>query len=458
MMIKDMRVQHKMKRWVLICLGSTSLTASMPIALAHAAQAGGAAVAQAPRDESRGVLSFSQALSKSLPAVVRIIIIGPSPNGGSEGVIGSGSGVVIDAARGEILTNNHVVQPATKLQVQLTDGRTVDAQLVGRDAASDIALIKVKIDGLTAIPRAPLEPIRVGDIAFAVGYPLGLDQTLTMGVVSGLGRSGIGEGLEDYIQTDASINSGNSGGALLDSQGRLIGVSAAILSVRQGGSIGIGFAIPTQMAFAVADQLRQYGEVRRGRLGVTIEALTVTKARELGLPSTRGALIAGVEAGSPAARAGLSAGDVIAEINGRTIDSPGNLSSVVGIARPGDRLAIGYLRRGQRQSASIEVAAPQPTQVAAGNAATPGTIFGASVRDLRPGDPFPQGAIGALLITVPPGSKAANRGLQAGDLIVGLNGQPVANVGALNRGLQAVRGPVQLIVARGNSLQPVVIN
>ncbi len=407
-----------------------------------------------PRDPVRDVMSFNGILQRSLPGIVRVVVIGRSAENDEEGVISSGSGIVIDAGRGEILTNSHVVENATRLQVQLPDGRTLDARLVGRDDPADIALLTVTARGLTAVSRTETADVRVGDLAFAVGYPLGLEQTVTMGIVSGLGRSGIGEGLEDYIQTDAPINSGNSGGALLDSAGRLVGINTAILS-RSGGNIGIGFAVPVQMAYVIASQLREHGEVRRGKVGITLTALTPERATALRLESTRGALIAEVEAGSPAARGGLRPDDVIVEANGRQIEAPGNLSSVLGIARPGERVSLGYVRGGARQQVVVEVVAQAPTAVAATTqGGGDGTALGALFRDIRSGDPYPTGARGAVVTTVRPGSIAAARGLQAGDLIVSVDNQPVTSASSLIATLRASRGPSRLVVARGNSLLP----
>lgn len=441
-----------MRRSFVILLASAAMATCFPLQ----AQTGGNLLAQ--EDRSRGVLSFNEALADSLPSVVRIFAIGRNPETGQEGIISSGSGVVIDAGRGEILTNSHVVDNATKLQVQVSDGRTLDARIIGRDPDTDIALITVAARDLQPIARGDSQSLKVGDLAFAVGYPLGLEQTLTMGIVSGLGRSGIGEGLEDYIQTDAPINSGNSGGALLDSRGRLIGINTAILSGRGGGNIGIGFAVPIQMAMGVADQLRQFGEVKRGRIGVTIAALSPERARALGLSTNRGALIGEVAPASPAAQGGLVSDDVIVEVNGRKIETPGNLTATVSMTRPGESLQIVYMRAGQVRRTSVVAAAPEPIAVAVTGAGGSLTALGATFRDLRAGDPFPQGLAGALVTNVAPNSPAASRGLQAGDLVVGLNNEAVRSAAALNQLLSAAKGRVQLVIARGNSLLPLSMN
>jgi Do/DeqQ family serine protease len=441
-----------MRRPFAILLASAGLAVCSPL------QAQSESAFLAPEDATRGVLSFNGSLAQSLPSVVRIFAIGRNPETGQEGIISSGSGVVIDAGKGEILTNSHVVDNATKLQVQVSDGRTLDARIIGRDPDTDIALITVAERDLQPIARGDSQSLKVGDLAFAVGYPLGLEQTLTMGIISGLGRSGIGEGLEDYIQTDAPINSGNSGGALLDSRGRLIGINTAILSGRGGGNIGIGFAVPVQMAMAVADQLRQHGEVRRGRIGVSIAALSPERARTLGLSTNRGALIGEVSTGSPAAVGGLAADDVIIEVNGRKIETPGNLTATVSMTRPGESLQIVFMRSGQVRRTSVVAAAPEPIAVAVSGAGGGMSALGATFRDLRPGDPFPQGIAGALVTNVAPGSAAAERGLQAGDLVVGLNNEPVRSAASLNQMLTATKGRVQFVIARGNSLLPLSMN
>lgn len=422
--------------------------------------------APAPYDSARGVYSFAGQLKEATPAVVRILAIGRSPENGREGILGSGSGVIIDSAKGEILTNNHVVEPATKLQVQLNDGRTVDATLVGRDPQTDVALLRIAPSQLAQIQIADSDMVDVGDIAFAVGYPLGLEQTVTMGIISGLGRSGIGEGLEDFIQTDAPVNRGNSGGPLLDSRGRLIGLNTAILSGGEGGgNIGIAFAVPVRMALAVAEQLRRYGSVKRGRIGVEVTEITPDLQRAKSLASRRGALVATVEPGSAADKAGLKPDDVIVEAGGRAVNAPGGLSASVGIAQPGTPVPLAYLRAGQRRTTSVTIEEPRQVAVvempartgADGRPAGGAEAFGAQFREIGPQDRLPAGAQGAVVGFVAQGSPAAGRGLLPGDIIVGVNNARVTSVAGLIGLLRAARGPVQLVVARGNSLIPLTI-
>jgi len=240
-----------------------------------------------PYDARRGVFTFAAGLEESLPAVVQVTTLGqsrgpssarnPKPSQG-------GSGVIIDAREGIIVTNHHVIENGQKFTVDLIDGRLFDATLIGADKATDIAVLKIDAPGLSQVTTVDSDTLRSGDLAFAVGYPLGLDQTLTMGVISGLNRSGMGDAIEDYIQTDAAVNSGNSGGPLLDSRGRLIGINTAILSGGLGGgNDGIAFAVPTRIMMFVVDQLRASGEVKRGRVGLGLGSLTAERAREIGL-------------------------------------------------------------------------------------------------------------------------------------------------------------------------------
>lgn len=414
--------------------------------------------AAVPFDAARGVLSYAALLGRAQPAVVRIFAIGRSPETGEEGVIGSGSGVIVDAALGEILTNNHVVEPATKLQVQFADGRTVAATLVGADKPTDVALVRVAAGGLTALPIADSDTIQVGDVAFAIGYPLGLDQTVTMGIVSGLSRSGIGDGLEDYIQTDAPVNHGNSGGPLIDSRGRLIGLNAAILSEHDGGNIGIAFAVPTRIAMAIADQLRRNGRVRRGQIGIATAPVTAEVAAREHMRDARGALVASVEPGTPAARAGLRAGDVVVSVDGRPVTGPGSLATTVGIAEPGKAITLGYVRGGARHEATMTIEAPRAVAVAGGaGAAGPVGAFGAQFRDANAGDRLAAGLAGAVVAFVAPGSPAAQRGLLPGELIVAVNGERIGSAAELAAKLRGARGAVQLAVVHGNSIRPLTL-
>ena len=338
----------------------------------------------------------------------------------------AGSGVIFNAQSGYILTNAHVVENATEITVTLQDGRDVEAEIVGRDAPSDVAVLKVKADGLTQIPLGDSALMEVGDFVVAIGNPFGLQHTVTSGIISGLSRSGINpDGYEDFIQTDASINPGNSGGALVNLKGELIGINTAILS-KSGGNIGIGFAIPINMVKNVMDQLLKFGAVKRGVLGVNIYTLTPDIARSLGLAKVRGALVSEVVGGSAAEKAGVHAGDVIIAVNGQSVKSNAELRNVIGLLRVGDKVDIGLVRDGnpQRVTAIITAVATPPAVASPVHAAAvtaPHGLDGANMTDA------PEAA-GALVTSVEPASPAALQGLQENDIIVRVNRDRVTNV------------------------------
>jgi serine protease Do/serine protease DegQ len=338
----------------------------------------------------------------------------------------AGSGVIFNAQSGYILTNAHVVENATEITVTLQDGRDVEAEIVGRDAPSDVAVLKVKADGLTQIPLGDSALMEVGDFVVAIGNPFGLQHTVTSGIISGLSRSGINpDGYEDFIQTDASINPGNSGGALVNLKGELIGINTAILS-KSGGNIGIGFAIPINMVKNVMDQLLKFGAVKRGVLGVNIYTLTPDIARSLGLAKVRGALVSEVVGGSAAEKAGVHAGDVIIAVNGQSVKSNAELRNVIGLLRVGDKVDIGLVRDGnpQRVTAIITAVATPPAVASPVHAAAvtaPHGFDGANMTDA------PEAA-GALVTSVEPASPAALQGLQENDIIVRVNRDRVTNV------------------------------
>ncbi len=268
----------------------------------------------------------------------------------------AGSGVIFDARAGYILTNAHVVENATEITATLQDGRDLSAEVLGSDVQSDIAVLRVKPDGLTQIVLGDSSKTEVGDFVVAIGNPFGLAHTVTSGIVSALSRSGINpDGYEDFIQTDASINPGNSGGALVNLRGELIGINTAILS-RSGGNIGIGFAIPVNMARNVMQQLIKYGTVHRGQLGVSMYTVTPDIAHSLGLPSATGALVSQVVEGSPAAVAGLRTGDVITSVNGQPVKSNSELRNIIGLRQVGDHIDIGLMRDGKPMRVTAVIA------------------------------------------------------------------------------------------------------
>jgi Do/DeqQ family serine protease len=271
----------------------------------------------------------------------------------------SGSGVIVDAQNGYVLTNNHVVENADLIEVTLRDKRRFRAKLVGRDGPTDIAVLKIPADGLTAVPMGDSDKSEVGDFVLAIGNPFGLGQTVTSGIVSAIGRSGLGiEGYEDFIQTDAAINPGNSGGALVDLRGRLIGINTAILAP-SGGNVGVGFAVPINMARTVMEQLVRYGRIERGWIGVGGQDITPEIAQGLQTRRTEGAVIATVQPTSPAARAGIEPGDIITAVDGTAIQSWQQLVNRIGLSRVSQELTLTIDRRGRTMSVPVKVA-PRP--------------------------------------------------------------------------------------------------
>ncbi len=332
----------------------------------------------------------------------------------------AGSGVTVDAKNGYIVTNAHVVENAHEITVTLQDGRDLKAEVVGSDSYSDVAVLKVKPDGLSQIALGDSAKAEVGDFVVAIGNPFGLQHTVTSGIISGLSRSGINPDVyEDFIQTDASINPGNSGGALVNLRGELIGINTAILS-RTGGNIGIGFAIPVNMVRSVMEQLIKFGAVKRGQLGVTMRTVTADIAHSLGLSNTLGALVSQVVDGSPADKAGIRTGDVITSVNGQTVKSNPELRNVIGMLRVGDTVDVGLVRDGKPLHVSAVIA-----DTASETGTSPVTIHkgfeGAVLIDAPD-------AGGALVRSIEPGSPAAQAGLRADDVIVGANRGHVANL------------------------------
>jgi serine protease DegQ len=410
-------------------------------------------------DPTRGVLTFQPQIGPALDSVVRIVTLSVGADGKRE-VTGNGSGAVIDAARGLILTNNHVVAESQAWRVEFLDGRSADATLVGADPGTDVAVLKVTAKGLRQIEIANSDAVQVGDLSFAVGYPMGLDQTVTMGIVSGMGRSD-SDNVSDYIQTDAPINSGNSGGPLLDSRGRLIGMNTSILT-RNGGNIGIGFSIPSSMALAVADQLERNGHVRRGQLGVSASRVTSDQADAAGLASVKGARLDSVDTGSAADKAGLKVGDIVISVDGRPVAGEGALRAAVGVAEAGSPLSFTYVRDKRTLQARV-VLTEAPTQTAANAPAGPkggssgGIALGLTVRDMQASDPYPSELKGAFVDQVIDGSPAAQKGLQHGDVIVMVGETRIESAAALVEALKKASGQIRLVITRGNSLVPIVI-
>ena len=345
-----------------------------------------------------------------------------------------GSGVIVDARRGYVLTNNHVVDKADEITVTLTDGRKLSAKLVGADRESDVAVIKVNADRLTEVPIANSDRVQVGDFVVAVGNPFGLGQTVTSGIVSALGRSGLGiEGYEDFIQTDASINPGNSGGALVDLSGQLVGINTAILAPN-GGNVGIGFAIPVNMAMSIMNTLVEHGEVKRGLLGVTVQDLTHELAQAFKINQTQGAVITGVQPGSPAEDADLEPGDVVLAINGRRVKNSADVRNIIGLSQIGDEVAVEVIHKGSTVTRDAKIAKPKFVN-ADGQTIHP-KLAGVLLKELPGGD-------GVLIEKMSTSSYAYQAGLAPGDIIVGANRRQAGTIAELRR---ALKGGNQLLL------------
>jgi serine protease Do/serine protease DegQ len=363
-----------------------------------------------------------------------------------------GSGVIIDSGRGLVVTNNHVIANADQIRVKLRDGRVLEAEIVGSDPDTDVAVIKIPPKDLIALPMADSDALRVGDFVVAIGNPFGLGQTVTSGIVSALARSGLGIGeYEDYIQTDASINPGNSGGALVNLRGELVGINTAIFS-QSGGNIGIGFAIPTNNVRQVVDQLVQYGEVKRGFLGVELQDLNPELAQAFGITETEGAVIASVAQDSPAEKSGLRQGDVVVAVNGRAVRNAFDVRNQIGLTRAGEKVKMDVVREGSRKQITTEVTERDAAQADAGGATgvrNP-VLAGATFSDIPEGIPEYQGESGVFVADVEPGSRAWRSGLRPGDLITSVQRQRVANLDQFLQLAQSDTGQLLLGVRRGN--------
>jgi serine protease Do/serine protease DegQ len=361
-------------------------------------------------------------------------------------IVSAGSGVIVDARQGLIVTNNHVVEHADEISVTLIDGRKLPARRVGADPASDVAIIKVAADNLTAIPLGNSDRLDVGDYVVAVGNPFGLGQTVTQGIVSALRRSGPGMGQENFIQTDAAINPGNSGGALVDLRGELIGINTAIIGTT-GANVGVGFAIPANTVRGVMDQLVRYGDVQHGQLGVTAQDLTPDLAQALGLsPDQAGAVIVSVQAGSMAERAGLRARDVVVGVGGSPVRGGAELREKISLPRVGEMVEMQVLRDGRPLVLRATVTAPV-VRVIAGDQLSP-LLAGGSFGPTDGDSPVK----GVKIVAVRPDSRLAMAGLTPGDVITSVNRQAAEEVDAFTARVKASPRNLLLTVARGGGM------
>ncbi|MCU6170304.1 serine endoprotease DegQ [Enterobacter bugandensis] len=439
----------------------SAIALSVGLSLSASFPAGAALPSQVPGQAATP--SLAPMLEKVLPAVVSVQVEGTavqsqrvpeelkkyfgdeSPNQQAQPFEGLGSGVIIDAAKGYILTNNHVISQADKISIQLNDGREFDAKLIGGDDQSDIALLQVQNpSNLTQIAIADSDKLRVGDFAVAVGNPFGLGQTATSGIVSALGRSGLNlEGLENFIQTDASINRGNSGGALLNLNGELIGINTAILAPG-GGSIGIGFAIPSNMAKTLAQQLIQFGEVKRGLLGIKGMEMSADIAKAFNINVQRGAFVSEVLPNSGSAKAGIKSGDVIVSLNDKPLSSFAELRSRIATTEPGAKVNLGLIRDGK--PLNVEVTLDKSTSSSASAELIAPALQGATLSDGQLKD----GTKGIRLDTVEKSSPAAQAGLHQEDVIIGVNRNRVQSIAELRKVLESKPAVIALQVMRGN--------
>ncbi len=404
-----------------------------------------------------GMATLAPILEKVMPAVVNIAVVQRSPEEQNpllrdpffrrffgvpeqQDLNVAGSGVIVDAKNGYVVTNAHVVKDAEQIQVTLRDKRRLPAKLVGSDPGTDVALVQVKADRLVDLKFGDSDALQVGDFVVAIGNPFGIGQTATSGIVSALGRSGLSvEGYEHFIQTDASINPGNSGGALVNLKGELVGINSAIIGPG-GGNVGIGFAVPAVLARAVMDQLVRYGEVRRGRLGLTMQD---------SVGGVEGAVITEVQANSPAATAGVRKGDIVTALNGRPVRGAAELRARLGVVPVGETVELRLEDKGEMRTVKARVAEVERT--APGGGQTIPELPGAELQEVSRGNER-----GVQVIDLDAGSPSLSHGLREGDVIVGVNQRRVSSVADLRKRLRA-SGRLALNVVRGDFLLTIQI-
>ena len=363
----------------------------------------------------------------------------------------AGSGVIVDAARGYVLTNHHVIKDAEQAIVTLKDRRQFQAKLVGTDPGTDIAVLQIQAPNLAALKLGDSDQLQVGDYVIAIGNPFGIGQTVTSGIVSALGRSGLSvEGYEDFIQTDASINPGNSGGALVNMRGELVGINSAIIGP-SGGNVGIGFAVPSNMVRAVMGQIVRYGEVRRGWLGIEMADLTPELAKKLGIATLDGAVVAAVRAASPAEKAGLRQHDVVVALDGRAIRSAAELRARLGLTPVGEEVEMRINRGGAQSALRVRIAAPQEV-AGSGEAQSLPQLPGMKVVEIERGSPLYQRLRGGalLVVSVEPDTRASQTGFRPGDIVYAINRRRVQTVAEFQAALQGAQRGFAISLLRGD--------
>ncbi|UNH27700.1 Do family serine endopeptidase [Moellerella wisconsensis] len=443
----------------------TALAMSLSLSLATLPAVSSAAIPAT--SQSQELPSLAPMLEKVLPAVVSVHVSGtrvqsqqipeelkpffgpnfPAPQQNVRPFEGLGSGVIIDASQGYILTNNHVIDGADKIQIQLNDGREIDVKLIGQDRQTDIALLKIinnkDIKDLSQIKMADSDKLRVGDFAVAVGNPFGLGQTATSGIISALGRSGLNlEGLENFIQTDASINRGNSGGALVNLNGELIGINTAILAPG-GGNIGIGFAIPSNMAKNLSEQLIKHGEVKRGLLGIKGTEMSSDIAKAFKIDAQRGAFVSEVMPKSSAAKAGIKSGDILISVDGKRINSFAELRAKIGTSEIGKEITIGLLRNGKPIDVKVVLENGEGNSTKAEKLTESllgATLSNATISNTR----------GVKVDSIAAKSPAAMIGLEKGDLIFGVNDARVETIEQFRKIIDSKPPVLAMKVLRGD--------
>jgi len=420
-------------------------------------------------NDNSQIPSLAPMLDKATPAIVSISVEGTQVSrqrvpemfkhffGGTEEQVqerpfkGLGSGVIIDAKKGYVVTNNHVVDNADEITVKLTDGREFKAKKLGSDDQSDIALLKIDPDALIAIPLSDSDELRVGDFVVAIGNPFGLNQTVTSGIVSALGRSGLNiGGYENFIQTDAAINRGNSGGALVSLRGELVGINTAIFGPN-GGNVGIGFAIPSNMMRSLVDQIIEFGEVRRGLLGIMGQDIDSGLADAMNLDVNQGAFVSEVSPDSAADKGGIQAGDIITEINSRAVVSFQELRAKVASKGAGAKLELTVLRKGKREKLNVVLGDATQNLVVAKEIHP--ALEGATLTNGK----SEQGDNGVVVSGIGLRSPASRIGLKDGDVIIGINRKKVDNLVQLRTELEEAKGVIALNVKRGISSLYLVI-